>query len=126
MTTLNNKVQLIGNLGKDPEIRDLDGGRKVAKFSLATSESYRNDDGEKITDTSWHNVVAWNGLATIAERYLSKGREVAVEGRIAYRNYEDKDGVKKYFTEIILNQIHLLKNPSVNVLTDEAPAKAKK
>ena len=125
MATLNNKVQLIGNLGKDPEIKELDGGRKVANFTLATSESYRNDAGEKITDTSWHNVVAWNGLATIAERYLSKGREVAVEGRLAYRNYEDKDGVKKYFTEIILNQIHLLKNPSVNVLTDEAPAKGK-
>lgn len=130
MTTLNNKVQLIGNLGKDPEIREIDGGRRVARFTLATSESYRNDDGEKITDTSWHNIVAWNGLATIAERYLSKGREVAVEGRISYRNFEDKEGAKKYFTEIILNQIHLLKNPSVNVLTDEgsepAPAKAKK
>jgi single-strand DNA-binding protein len=134
MTTLNNKVQLIGNLGKDPEIREIDGGRRVARFTLATSESYRNDAGDRITDTSWHNIVAWNGLATIAERYLSKGREVAVEGRISYRNFEDKDGTKKYFTEIILNQIHLLKNPSVNVLTDEepkpehepAPAKAKK
>jgi single-strand DNA-binding protein len=116
MTTLNNKVQLIGNLGKDPEIKELDGGRKVAKFSLATTESYKNDAGEKISETSWHNIVAWNGLASIAEKYLNKGREVAVEGRITYRNYEDKDGQKKYFTEIILSQIHLLKNSSSGVL----------
>lgn len=120
MTTLNNKVQLIGNLGKDPEIKEIDGGRKVAKFSLATSESFKNEAGEKITETSWHNIVAWNGLATIAEKYLSKGKEVAVEGRISYRNYEGKDGQKRYFTEIILNQIHLLKNPSGNVLSEPA------
>ena len=118
MTTLNNKVQLIGNLGKDPEVKELDGGRKVAKFSLATTESYKNDAGEKISETSWHNIVAWNGLASIAEKYLAKGREVAVEGRITYRNYEDKDGQKKYFTEIILSQIHLLKNSSASVLDE--------
>jgi single-strand DNA-binding protein len=122
MSTLNNRVQLIGNLGKDPEVKEFEGGRKVAKFSLATTESYKNDEGEKISETSWHNVVAWNGLATIAEKYLNKGKEVAVEGRISYRNYEDKDGVKKYFTEIILSQIQLLKNPVSNVL---APEKAK-
>jgi len=118
MTTLNNKVQLIGNLGKDPEIKEIDGGRKVARFSLATTESYKNDAGEKITETSWHNIVAWNGLANIAEKYLNKGREVAVEGRISYRNYEDKGGQKKYFTEIILSQIHLLKSNANNVLND--------
>jgi single-strand DNA-binding protein len=122
MSTLNNRVQLIGNLGKDPEVKEFEGGKKVAKFSLATTESYKNDEGEKISETSWHNVVAWNGLATIAEKYLNKGKEVAVEGRISYRNYEDKDGVKKYFTEIILSQIQLLKNPVSNVL---APEKAK-
>lgn len=120
MTTLNNKVQLIGNLGKDPEIKEIDGGRKVAKFSMATTESYKNDEGEKVTETSWHNIVAWNGLATIAEKYLGKGREVAVEGRITYRNYEDKGGQKRYFTEIILTQIHLLKNSSNNVLAEPA------
>jgi len=119
MTTLNNKVQLIGNLGKDPEIKEFDKGRKVAKFSLATTESYKNDSGERVTETSWHNIVAWNGLATIAEKYLNKGREVAVEGRITYRNYEDKDGQKKYFTEIILSQIHLLKNSPNSVLTEK-------
>ncbi len=110
MATINNKVQLIGNLGRDPEIRETEGGKKVAKFPLATTESYKSDTGERISDTSWHNIVAWNGLATIAEKYLQKGKEVAVEGRINYRNYEDKDGVKKYVTEIVLSQIHLLRN----------------
>ena len=119
MTTLNNKVQLIGNLGKDPEVKELEGGRKVAKFPLATTESYKNDAGEKISETSWHSLVAWGGLASIAEKYLTKGKEVAVEGRIAYRNYEDKDGNKKYFTEIILSQIQLLRNGNNNVLADE-------
>lgn len=120
MTTLNNKVQLIGNLGKDPEIKEIDGGKKVARFSMATTESYKNEAGEKITETSWHNIVAWNGLATIAERFLTKGKEVAVEGRISYRNWEDKDGNKKYFTEIILSQIHLLKNTTNNVLAEKS------
>ncbi len=119
MTTLNNKVQLIGNLGKDPEVKEFEGGRKVAKFPLATTESYKNDAGEKISETSWHSIVAWNGLATIAEKYLNKGKEVAVEGRITYRNYEDKEGNKKYFTEIILSQIQLLRNGKENVLEDK-------
>ncbi|HUS87287.1 MAG TPA: single-stranded DNA-binding protein [Bacteroidales bacterium] len=117
MSTINNKVTLIGNLGKDPEVKDLDGGRKVAKFTVATTESYKNETGDKISETSWHNVIAWNGLATIAEKYLKKGREVAVEGRISYRNWEDKEGIKRYFTEIILSQIHLLRNGETNVLT---------
>lgn len=119
MTTLNNKVQLIGNLGKDPEVKEFEGGRKVAKFPLATTESYKNDAGEKISETSWHSIVAWNGLATIAEKYLNKGKEVAVEGRISYRNYEDKEGNKKYFTEIILSQIQLLRNGKENVLEEK-------
>lgn len=120
MTTLNNKVQLIGNLGKDPEVKEFDGGRKVAKFPLATTESYKNDAGEKISETSWHSIVAWNGLATIAEKYLIKGKEVAVEGRISYRNFEDKEGTKKYFTEIILSQIQLLRNGKENVLDEKS------
>ncbi|MDX2413647.1 MAG: single-stranded DNA-binding protein [Bacteroidales bacterium] len=119
MTNLNNKVMLIGNLGKDPEVKELEKGRKVAKFSLATTESYKNDAGEKISDTAWHNIVAWNGLAGIAEKYLTKGKEVAVEGRIAYRNYEDKDGVKKYFTEIILSQIQLLRGQKENIFSEK-------
>ncbi|MEE4115314.1 MAG: single-stranded DNA-binding protein [Marinilabiliaceae bacterium] len=116
MTNLNNKVMLIGNLGKDPEIKELEKGRRLAKFSLATTESYKNDAGERISETSWHNLVAWNGLATIAEKYLTKGKEVAVEGRLVYRNYEDKDGTKKYITEIILSQIQLLRGQKESVL----------
>ena len=116
MSNLNNKVQLIGNLGKDPELKEFEGGRKVANFPLATTETYKNDAGEKISETSWHSVVAWNGLATIAEKYLAKGKEVAVEGRLTYRNYEDKDGNKKYVTEVILSQIQLLQGQKNNVL----------
>ena len=119
MSTINNKVTLIGNLGKDPEIKEFEGGRKLAKFSLATTENYKNETGDRISETSWHNVLAWNGLATIAERYLKKGNEVAVEGRISYRDWEDKDGVKKYFTEIILSQIHLLRNGTPGVLSEK-------
>ena len=111
MASINNKVTLIGNLGKDPEVKEIDGDRKVAKFPMATTETYKNDKGEKISETTWHNVVAWNGLAGIAERYLAKGREVAVEGRICNRSYEDKEGMKKYITEIILSQIQLLRGP---------------
>ena len=120
MTSINNKVQLIGNLGKDPEVKEFDKGKKVANFSLATTESYKNDAGEKISETSWHNIVAWNGLASIAEKYLSKGKEVAVGGRLSYRNYEDKDGNKKYFTEIVLSEIHLLRNGDNNVLSEKS------
>ena len=116
MTNLNNKVMLIGNLGRDPEIKELEKGRKVAKFPLATTESYKNDAGERISETSWHSIVAWNGLAGIAEKYLSKGKEVAIEGRLVYRNYEDKDGVKKYVTDIVLSQIQLLRGQKASVL----------
>ena len=118
MTNLNNKVMLIGNLGKDPEVKELEKGRKVANFPLATTETYKNDAGEKISETSWHTIVAWNGLASIAEKYLTKGKEVAVEGRLAYKNYEDKDGVKKYYTEIILSQIQLLRGQKENIFDE--------
>jgi single-strand DNA-binding protein len=110
MNSLRNRVQLIGNLGQDPEIRKTEKGKSVAKFTLATTESYRNADGQKIEDTTWHNLVAWNGLAEVAGKYLKKGREVAVEGRIAHRAYEDKEGTQKYFTEIILSDILLLRS----------------
>lgn len=118
MTNLNNKVMLIGNLGKDPELKELEKGRRVAKFPLATTETYKNDAGERISETSWHSLVAWNGLASIAEKYLTKGKEVAVEGRLVYRNFEDKDGVKKYVTEIILSQIQLLRGQKESVLNN--------
>jgi single-strand DNA-binding protein len=108
MYALKNKVQLIGNLGQNPEIKTFDGGRKLAKFSIATSESYRNVNGEKVNETQWHNLVAWGKLAEIVEKYVTKGSEVAVEGKLTYRTYNDKDGNKKYFTEIQVNELLML------------------
>ena len=108
MNALRNKVQLIGNLGNDPEVITLDSGKKLAKFSIATNESYKNAQGEKVTDTQWHNVIAWNKTAEIVEKYLTKGNEVAVEGKLTTRSYEDKEGIKKYITEIIVNELLML------------------
>lgn len=108
MSTLRNKVQLIGNLGNDPEIITLESGKKLAKFSLATNETYKNAQGESVTDTQWHNIVVWNKTAEIVEKYLSKGKEVAVEGKLTTRSYDDKDGIKKHMTEIIVNELVLL------------------
>jgi len=108
MYALKNKVQLIGNLGNNPEIKTLDGGKKMAKFSIATNESYRNTNGEKVTETQWHNLIAWGKLAEIIEKYIIKGSEVAVEGKLTYRTYNDKDGNKKYFTEIQVNELLML------------------
>lgn len=108
MSTLRNKVQLIGNLGNDPEIITLESGKKLAKFSLATNETYKNAQGESVTDTQWHNIVVWNKTAEIVEKYLSKGKEVAVEGKLTTRSYDDKDGIKRYMTEIIVNELLLI------------------
>ena len=108
MNALRNKVQLIGNLGNNPEVITLESGKKLAKFSIATNESYKNAQGEKVTDTQWHNVIAWNKTAEIVEKYLSKGNEVAVEGKLTSRSYEDKEGVKKYITEIVVNELLML------------------
>jgi single-strand DNA-binding protein len=102
-----NKVILVGHLGKDPEIRSLESGVKKASFSLATSESYKNKDGQTIEQTEWHNIVAWRGLADIIERYLKKGNMVYIEGKIKSRSYE-KDGVKKYITEILADNMVML------------------
>ena len=111
MNSLKNRVQLIGNLGQDPETKTLENGKKVTKFTLATNDDYKNGDGQKVNETIWHNIVAWNGLADIAGKYLKKGHQVAVEGRIVYRNYEDKKGVTKYITEIVLNEMMMLRSP---------------
>jgi single-strand DNA-binding protein len=108
MSTLRNKVQLIGNLGNNPEIITLDSGKKLAKFSIATNESYKNASGEKVADTQWHNVVAWNKTAEIIERYLEKGNEVAIEGKLTSRSYETKEGEKKYITEVVANEVLML------------------
>jgi len=104
MNTLRNSVRLVGNLGMDPEIKSFDNNRKLARISIATNESYKNDKGEKITETQWHNLVLWNSQAKLAEEYLKKGDEVAIEGKLASRNYTDKDGNKRYVTEIVVNE----------------------
>lgn len=103
-----NKVILVGNLGKDPEVRHLENGRAVANFSLATSESYKNKQGEKVTQTEWHNVVLWTPLAELAEKYLKKGNQVYIEGKITTRSYEDKEGVQKYITEVVGREMTFL------------------
>jgi single-strand DNA-binding protein len=96
-----NKVILLGNLGKDPEIRNLESGAKVATFSLATNRSYKGQDGKRIEETEWHNIVLWGSLADLAEKFLTKGRQVFIEGRIKTRQWDDKEGVKRYTTEIV-------------------------
>ena len=108
MSTLRNKVQLIGNLGKNPEIITLDSGKKLAKFSIATNESYKNAQGEKVQNTEWHNVIAWNKTADIIEKYLEKGSEIAIEGKLASRSYDDKDGNKRYITEVVCLELLML------------------
>ncbi len=108
MSTLRNKVQLIGNLGNAPEIINLESGKKLAKFSLATNENYKNAQGEKQTETQWHNLVAWNKTAELIEKYVEKGREIAIEGKLTSRSYEDKDGNKRYVTEVIVSELLLL------------------
>lgn len=102
-----NKVILVGNLGKDPEVRHLDGGATVAKFPLATSETYKKQDGTKVETTEWHNIVMWRGLAESAEKYLRKGSLIYIEGKIRTRSWED-NGVKKYFTEIVADVMTML------------------
>jgi single-strand DNA-binding protein len=108
MNNLKNKVQLIGNLGMNPEIKTLESGKKLAKFSIATNESYKNAKGEKVEDTQWHNLIAWGKTADIIEKYLQKGNEVAVEGKLTNRSYDDKDGNKRYVTEIVVNELLML------------------
>lgn len=110
---------LVGNLGQDPEIRTLETGNKVVNFTLATKDNYKNSEGQKINETTWHNIVAWNGLAEIASRYLKKGNEVFVEGRIVYRTYEDKKGTTRYVTDIVLNDLLLLRSGRVSAKGDE-------
>jgi len=108
MNALKNKVQLIGNLGQDPEIITMENGAKLAKFSLATTESYKNTKGEKVEDTQWHNVVAWGKTADIVENYLLKGKQVAVEGKLTHRSYETKEREKRYITEVRCNELLML------------------
>jgi single-strand DNA-binding protein len=108
MNNLRNRVQLIGNLGMKPEIKTLESGKKLAKFSIATNETYKNAKGEKITDTQWHNVIAWNKTAEIAEMFLDKGKEVAIEGKLTTRSWDDEQGNKRYMTEIVCSEVLML------------------
>jgi len=109
MNTLRNRVQLIGHLGTNPELKELNKGAKVTRLSLATNESYKNSKGEKVTETYWHNLVAWGKTAEIADKILKKGCEVAIEGKLINRSYEAKDGSTKYITEIQVSEFVLLK-----------------
>jgi single-strand DNA-binding protein len=116
MYALKNKVQLIGNLGGNPEIRTTESGKKMARFSVATNETYRTAKGDRVTETQWHNLIAWGKVADIAEQYLFKGSEVAIEGKLINRNYTDKEGIKRYVTEVQVNEVLML--------GDKKPAKA--
>jgi len=108
MNILRNRVQLIGHLGQDPEIKNLENGKKVVNFTIATNDSFKNNDGQRVEETTWHNIVAWNDLAERAAKYLRKGREVAIDGKLVYRTYEDKKGMTRYVTEIVLNEMLFL------------------
>ncbi len=105
MNTLRNSVKLIGHLGQDPEVKNLDNGNKFVKFSLATSDSFTAINGSKQEQTQWHNIVVWGNLADICEKYLKKGKEIAIDGRLTYRNWEDKNGTKHVSSEIVANEM---------------------
>ena len=127
-----NKVILIGNLGKDPEVRYLEGGVTKVSFPLATSETYKDKSGNKIEHTEWHNIILWRGLAEVAEKYLKKGNSVFIEGKIKTRTWEDKDGIKRYSTEIIADNMTLLggkqsgEGHTQNTVVSSAPEPAPK
>jgi single-strand DNA-binding protein len=112
MKSLRNSVQLIGNLGKDPEVKVFDSGTKLASFSIATNDKYKNAKGEKVEDTQWHNIVIWGELAEVAGKYLKKGSEVCVEGKLVHRSYETTAGEKRYITEVNVNDMVMLGGPN--------------
>jgi single-strand DNA-binding protein len=112
MNSLKNRVQLIGHLGVDPEMKTIENGTKLARLRLATNETFTNAKGEKVTETQWHNVVAWGKTAELAEMLLTKGAEAAIEGKLVSRSYTDKDGQKKYVTEVVVDEFLLLSRKS--------------
>ncbi len=118
MYALRNKVQLIGHLGAKPEIRTIENGKKMAKFNMATNEVYKNQKGERVSETQWHSLVAWGKVADILEKYVDKGNEIAIEGKLTSRNYTDKEGIKRYFTEIQVNEILLLDKRNTSALSE--------
>ncbi len=105
---MKNSVQLIGHVGQEPEIKNLEAGKKLANISIATNEVYYKDNGDKVEKTEWHRVTAWGKTAEIIEKYVTKGKEVAVEGKLTHRSYDDKDGNKRYITEVVVHEILLL------------------
>ncbi|MBP6557113.1 single-stranded DNA-binding protein [Flavobacterium buctense] len=108
MNAMKNRVQLIGHVGQEPEVKTFDGGKKVANITIATNDYYTNDKGEKVENTEWHKVVAWGKTAEIIEKYVTKGKEIAIDGKLTHRSYDDKDGTKRYVTEVVINDILLL------------------
>jgi len=110
MTTLRNSVNLIGRLGNDPEMKTFGENRRKARFSLATNEYYTDSEGKRVTETQWHNVIAWGKIAEIAEKLLSKGKETAIHGKLVSRSYDDKEGNKHYITEVLANEILVFGN----------------
>lgn len=108
MNAMKNTVQLIGNVGNDPEIKNLDGGKKVANITMATNEVYYRENGDKVEQTEWHKVVAWGKTADIIEKYVTKGLQIGVEGKLTHRSYDDKNGEKRYITEVVANEVLLL------------------
>ena len=105
---MKNSVQLIGHVGQEPEIKNLEGGKKLANISIATNEVYYRENGDKVEKTEWHRVTAWDKIADIIERFVTKGKEIGIEGKLTHRNYDDKDGNKRYITEVIANEISLI------------------
>lgn len=114
MSTIRNKVQLIGNVGNDPEMTVLESGKKVIRFSLATNENYKNSKGDKVQNTDWHNIVAWGKTAEIIETYASKGKQIAIDGKLTSRSYETKEGDKRYITEVVVSEVLLLSSNTEN------------
>jgi single-strand DNA-binding protein len=108
MNALRNKVQLIGHVGQEPEIKSLDGGKKLANLTIATNEVYYKENGDKVENTEWHRITAWGKTAEIIEKYVIKGKEIAIEGKLTHRSYDDKDGNKRYVTEVVANEVLLI------------------
>jgi len=108
MSTLKNQVQLIGHVGQDPEIKSFEGEKKLASLSIATKDSYKNDKGEKVEETQWHRISAWGKTAELIEKYVTKGKEIAVQGKLTHRSYDDKNGDKRYITEVVVSELVLL------------------
>jgi single-strand DNA-binding protein len=106
MNAMKNRVQLIGHVGNDPEIKTLDGGRKVANLNIATNDSYKNDKGEKVEKTEWHPLVAWGKTAEIIEQFVTKGKQIAIDGKLTHRSYDDKNGEKRFVTEVVVSEVH--------------------